>query len=39
MIQEGQTGVVLQFGKYSYTTRPGINWRMPWLISIQSVSP
>ena len=30
MIQEGQTGVVLQFGKYSYTTRPGINWRMPW---------
>jgi membrane protease subunit HflK len=30
MIQEGQTGVVLQFGKYSYTTRSGINWRMPW---------
>jgi len=37
MIQEGQTGVVLQFGKYSYTTRPGINWRMPWPIQTHEV--
>jgi membrane protease subunit HflK len=29
MIQEGQTGVVLQFGKYSNTTLPGINYRLP----------
>lgn len=32
MIQEGQAGVVLTFGKYDYTARPGINWRMPWPI-------
>jgi membrane protease subunit HflK len=37
MIQEGQTGVVLQFGKYSYTTRPGINWRMPWPLQTHEV--
>ncbi len=37
IIQEGQTGVVLQFGKYSYTTRPGINWRMPWPIQTHEV--
>lgn len=30
MVQEGQTAVVLQFGKFKYTTGPGINWRMPW---------
>ncbi len=32
MVQEGQTAVVLQFGKFKYTTGPGINWRMPWPI-------
>jgi membrane protease subunit HflK len=32
MIQEGQAGVVLTFGKYDYTASPGINWRMPWPI-------
>ena len=32
MIQEGQAGVVLTFGKYDYTARPGINWRLPWPI-------
>jgi membrane protease subunit HflK len=37
MIQEGQTGVVLQFGKYSHTTRPGINWRMPWPVQSHEV--
>ncbi len=30
MVQEGQTAVILQFGKFKYTTGPGINWRMPW---------
>jgi membrane protease subunit HflK len=30
MIQEGQAGVVLTFGKYDYTAGPGINWRMPY---------
>ncbi|MBY4946859.1 FtsH protease activity modulator HflK [Cupriavidus respiraculi] len=32
MVQEGQTAVILQFGKFKYTTGPGINWRMPWPI-------
>ena len=32
MIQEGQAGVVLTFGKYDYTARPGINWRLPFPI-------
>ncbi|BDB24700.1 protease modulator HflK [Cupriavidus sp. TA19] len=30
MVQEGQTAVILQFGKFKYSTGPGINWRMPW---------
>lgn len=29
-VQEGQTGVVLTFGKYSYSTPPGFNWRWPY---------
>lgn len=29
IVQEGEAGVVLQFGKYKYTARPGINWRLP----------
>ena len=32
IIQEGQTGVVLTFGKYSYSTQPGFNWRWPFPI-------
>ena len=32
IVQEGQAGVVLQFGKYKYTARPGINWRLPYPI-------
>jgi membrane protease subunit HflK len=32
MIQEGQAGVITTFGKYDYTSTPGINWRMPWPI-------
>ncbi|WP_354685614.1 FtsH protease activity modulator HflK [Cupriavidus necator] len=30
MVQEGQTAVILQFGKFKYSAGPGINWRMPW---------
>ena len=32
IIQEGQAGVILTFGKYDYTAKPGINWCMPWPI-------
>ncbi|WP_128113379.1 FtsH protease activity modulator HflK [Polynucleobacter necessarius] len=32
IIQEGQAGVILTFGKYDHTAKPGINWRMPWPI-------
>ena len=32
IIQEGQAGVVLTFGKYDYTAKPGINWHLPWPI-------
>ena len=34
IIQEGQAGVVMTFGKYDYTAKPGINWRMPWPIQV-----
>lgn len=37
IVQEGQAGVVLQFGKYKYTTRPGINWRLPYPIQAHEV--
>ncbi|MCG1054380.1 FtsH protease activity modulator HflK [Mycetohabitans sp. B5] len=30
IVQEGQAGVVLQFGKYKYTTGSGIQWRLPY---------
>jgi membrane protease subunit HflK len=30
IVQEGQTGVVLTFGKYSHTTPAGFNWRWPY---------
>jgi membrane protease subunit HflK len=29
IVQEGQTGVVTTFGKYSFQTSPGFNWRWP----------
>ncbi len=32
IIQEGQAGVVMTFGKYDYTAKPGINWHLPWPI-------
>ena len=37
IIQEGQAGVVLQFGKYKYTTKPGINWRLPYPIQAHEI--
>ncbi len=30
IVQEGQTGVVTTFGKYSHSTTPGFNWRWPY---------
>lgn len=32
IVQEGQTGVILSFGKYSHSTPPGFNWRWPYPI-------
>lgn len=32
IIQEGQTGVVMTFGKYSHSAQPGFNWRWPYPI-------
>ncbi|MBJ7380071.1 MAG: FtsH protease activity modulator HflK [Polynucleobacter sp.] len=37
IVQEGQAGVILTFGKYDYSTGPGINWRMPWPIQNQQI--
>lgn len=37
MVQEGQTAVILQFGKYKYSAGPGINWRWPWPIQSAEV--
>ncbi|SDV51411.1 FtsH protease activity modulator HflK [Chitinasiproducens palmae] len=30
IVHEGQAGVVLRFGKYTYTTPAGIQWRLPY---------
>jgi membrane protease subunit HflK len=30
VVQEGQTGVVMTFGKYSHDTPSGFNWRFPY---------
>ena len=32
IVSEGQTGVVLSFGKFSHTTPAGFNWRWPYPI-------
>lgn len=37
IIQEGQTGVVMTFGKYDYTALPGFNWRWPGPIQSHEV--
>ena len=36
-VQEGQTGVVMTFGRFSGFTTSGINWRMPWPIQSHEV--
>ena len=37
IVQEGQAGVIMTFGKYDYTATPGINWRMPWPVQSQEI--
>lgn len=37
IVQEGQTGVVTTFGKYSYQTSPGFNWRWPGPIQAHEI--
>ncbi len=37
IVQEGQTGVVTTFGKYSYQTSPGFNWRWPTPIQAHEI--
>ena len=36
-VEEGQTGVVMTFGRFSNFAAPGINWRMPWPIQSHEV--
>ncbi|HYD81518.1 MAG TPA: FtsH protease activity modulator HflK [Paucimonas sp.] len=37
IVQEGQTGVVLTFGRYSHTTPAGFNWRWPYPIQSHEI--
>jgi membrane protease subunit HflK len=37
IVQEGQTGVVLTFGKFSHVTPAGFNWRWPYPIQSHEV--
>lgn len=37
IVQEGQTGVVLTFGKYSHMTPAGFNWRWPYPIQSHDI--
>ncbi|WP_322043291.1 FtsH protease activity modulator HflK [Paraburkholderia sp. J67] len=30
VVQDGQAGVVLQFGQYRHTVGPGVHWRLPF---------
>ncbi|KAF3998860.1 FtsH protease activity modulator HflK [Glaciimonas immobilis] len=36
-VQEGQTGVVMTFGKYSHSTMAGVNWRWPYPIQSHEI--
>lgn len=36
-VQEGQTGVVMTFGRFSRFAPSGINWRIPWPIQSHEV--
>ena len=37
IVQEGQTAVVMTFGKYSHTTLAGFNWRWPYPIQSHEI--
>ncbi|MET3105685.1 membrane protease subunit HflK [Oxalobacteraceae bacterium GrIS 2.11] len=37
VVQEGQTGVVMTFGKYSHDTPSGFNWRLPYPIQSHEI--
>lgn len=37
IVQEGQTGVVLTFGKLSHSSPPGFNWRWPYPIQAHEI--
>ncbi|MFC3109341.1 FtsH protease activity modulator HflK [Undibacterium arcticum] len=37
IVQEGQTGVILTFGKYSHSTPAGFNWRWPYPIQSHEI--
>ncbi len=37
IVQEGQTGVILQFGRYKTMTGAGIQWRMPYPIQSNEI--
>jgi membrane protease subunit HflK len=37
IVQEGQTGVVMSFGKYSHSTPAGFNWRWPFPIQSHEI--
>ena len=37
IVNEGQSGVVLRFGKYSEVTTPGLRWHMPYPIESRQV--
>jgi len=37
IVVEGQSGVVLTFGKFTEETGPGLNWRMPWPIQSHEI--
>jgi membrane protease subunit HflK len=36
-VQEGQTGVVMTFGKLSHSSTPGFNWRWPYPIQSHEI--
>jgi membrane protease subunit HflK len=37
IVNEGQTGVVLRFGRYAEVTTPGLRWHMPYPIESRQV--
>ncbi len=37
IVQEGQTGVILQFGRFKYLATPGINWRLPYPVESHEI--